>query len=57
MNREYWLRKIERNIQRDQQVNEALRQKGWLVLRFWDFEVRERLPAIVAEVQSAVASR
>ncbi|MEP0712277.1 very short patch repair endonuclease [Algoriphagus sp.] len=42
-NREFWIAKIERNMQRDQEVNEFYRSKGWTVLRFWDFEVQEEL--------------
>lgn len=39
-NREFWIAKIERNIQRDQEVNTFYQSKGWTVLRFWDFEVK-----------------
>lgn len=39
-NREFWIAKIERNMQRDQEVNAYYRSKGWTVLRFWDFEVK-----------------
>ncbi|WP_233553724.1 very short patch repair endonuclease [Algoriphagus lacus] len=39
-NREFWIAKIERNIQRDQEVNAYYQSKGWTVLRFWDFEVK-----------------
>lgn len=40
-NREFWIPKIERNIQRDREVNEALKAIGWTVLRFWEHEIRE----------------
>ena len=39
-NREFWIAKIERNRQRDREVNAYYRSKGWTVLRFWDFEVK-----------------
>src|SRR4030042_2444778 len=35
-NREYWLRKISRNVIRDKIVKGALRQKGWKVVRIWE---------------------
>ncbi|MDM8214492.1 very short patch repair endonuclease [Enterococcus hirae] len=35
-NREYWINKIEKNMQRDVEVNKSLRQMGWIVLRFWE---------------------
>jgi DNA mismatch endonuclease (patch repair protein) len=56
-NREYWIPKIERNMRRDQQVNEELGKRGWVVLRFWDFEIRDSIEGIVARVHSAIASR
>ncbi len=37
--REFWIPKIERNIQRDVEVNESLSNQGWLVIRFWDSEI------------------
>lgn len=40
-NREYWIPKIERNIERDKEVNEKLRSDGWTVLRFWGKEIQK----------------
>lgn len=33
-NREFWINKIEKNIQRDIEVNNQLANDGWVVLRF-----------------------
>ena len=41
--RDFWIPKIERNIQRDIEVNETLRSEGWTVLRFWGKEIRKNL--------------
>ena len=38
-NREYWIHKIEYNIEHDKEVNEKLRADGWIVLRFWSKKV------------------
>ena len=38
-NREFWITKIERNMQRDQEVNSLLTESGWTVLRFWGKEI------------------
>ena len=43
-NREYWIKKIESNMKRDQLINTQLNKTGWVVLRFWDFEVKKDLP-------------
>ena len=40
-NREYWIPKIERNIERDREVNERLESEGWTVLRFWGKEIQK----------------
>lgn len=37
---EYWGPKLDRNVARDQEVNETLANAGWHVLRFWEHEVR-----------------
>ncbi len=38
---DFWIPKIERNIARDQEVNERLRDQGWVVLRFWGKEIKK----------------
>lgn len=56
-NREYWIPKIERNIERDKKVNEFLIKNGWNVIRFWSSYVKKNLDdcllIIKAEVQNA----
>ena len=42
-NREYWIPKIERNMERDQKVNAALQQEGWTLIRFWERQIRKQL--------------
>ena len=39
-NRDFWIPKIERNIQRDKEVNEQLKSEGWIVLRFWGKDIK-----------------
>lgn len=49
-NREFWIPKIERNMQRDQEVNEALQQKGYQIFRFWQKDIKENLNSCLEEV-------
>lgn len=42
-NQEFWHKKIGRNIERDQEVNQYLTNNGWKVLRFWSKEVKNNL--------------
>jgi DNA mismatch endonuclease (patch repair protein) len=51
---EYWDRKIERNVERDRQVDRELREEGWEVLRVWDFEIRKDLQSVVERVVEAL---
>jgi DNA mismatch endonuclease, patch repair protein len=46
----YWDEKIARTKERDRLANEALAEIGWRVIRFWDFEVEERLDECVKRV-------
>ncbi len=47
--REFWLSKIERNIERDREVNERLRAEGWTVIRFWGKDIKKD-PAHCADI-------
>lgn len=40
-NRGFWLPKIERNIQRDEEVNKQLAEMGFKVFRFWDQQINK----------------
>lgn len=40
-NREYWVKKIARNVDRDEQEERALRSMGWDVCIIWECELRE----------------
>lgn len=33
---DYWIRKIERNMARDREVEKKLQYLGWKVIRFWE---------------------
>lgn len=51
-NAEYWIKKIERNMQRDAENTIALQGMGYTVLRFWEHEVRKDLQGCVSYVSS-----
>ena len=56
-NQDFWIPKIERNIQRDCEVNEHLQADGWLVLRFWGKDIKKNLTACADEVERAWKNR
>ena len=56
-NREYWIPKIERNMARDKEVNEALEKDGWTVLRFWEWQIKKQLDNCIDEILAAVSAK
>ena len=59
-NRDFWIAKIERNIQRDQEVTETLKEQGWVVLRFWGNDIKKnclRCADIIENTLKADVSR
>lgn len=47
---EFWIPKIERNMQRDCEVNEYLRKEGWTILRFWETDIKKHPDECINEV-------
>lgn len=50
-NKEFWQNKIENNIERDKKVNSELKKQEWVVLRFWDFQIKGNLNECVDKVK------
>ncbi|MCL1793550.1 MAG: very short patch repair endonuclease [Oscillospiraceae bacterium] len=53
-NREYWMEKIERNVNRDFEAERALSAMGWVVMRIWGFDIKKDLPGCVEEIKDAI---
>jgi putative nmeDIP very short patch repair endonuclease len=56
-NREFWIAKIERNIQRDIEVTGRLKAEGWMVLRFWSNDVVEDTTSCAEKVKEIIRAR
>ncbi len=39
-NRDFWIPKIERNIERDKNINKQYSQLNWKIMRFWEHEIK-----------------
>ena len=39
--KDFWMKKIQSNVDRDRKVNEQLKDLRWEVLRIWEHEIRE----------------
>ena len=56
-NRDFWIPKIERTIQRDVEVTTRLESEGWLVLRFWGKEIKKNLLECADIIENAYRER
>ncbi len=53
-NAEYWVAKIKRNRERDEEVNKALSFMGWTVIRFWGEDIKKDLDGCVKVVEECI---
>ena len=52
--RDYWDKKLLRNITRDRRVNETLRSRRISLLRIWEHEVLQDIPVTLQRIESAL---
>ncbi len=55
-NTEFWIEKIERNIERDKAVNQKLKDDGWKVFRFWESDIRKDVSSCADIVEKSLIS-
>lgn len=56
-NKEFWHKKIERNIKRDKEVTEELEKKGWTVLRFWGSQIEKDLLNCTIKIENEIKDK
>lgn len=54
---EFWIPKIERNMERDIEVTNKLESEGWTVLRFWGNEIKKETEKCANIIEKAVQTR
>ena len=52
--REYWIPKIEKNMKRDTEVNSALTEQGWTVIRFWQEDIVKNTEQCLKVIEKAI---
>lgn len=57
VNKEYWNKKIIKNMERDIEVTKKLQSQGWTVLRFWSKQVLKDLNSCVYSVITVLDSK
>ncbi len=53
-NGEYWISKISRNRERDEEVNKQLLFQGWTVIRFWGSDIEKHTDECVKVVEETI---
>jgi len=56
-NIDFWHKKIQRNIDRDKEVNEKLTLKGWKILRFWGKDIKKSLLLCADIIEQTINER
>ena len=53
-NSEYWIKKIGRNIERDQEIEREIRAEDWTVIRFWGKDIKSNTRECIAVIKEAI---
>lgn len=53
-NSEYWVKKIARNIERDEKVDKQLLFLGWTVIRFWGKDIKRDVNECVKVIEECI---
>lgn len=51
---EFWIPKIERNMERDAEVTAKLESEGWTVIRFWGNEIKKNTAQCADIIEQAI---
>ena len=53
-NAEYWIPKIQRNRERDDEINKKLLFLGWTVIRFWGRDIMKKTDECVKVIEETI---
>lgn len=53
-NPDYWTKKIERNIERDQEKDILLQSIGWTVIHFWGKEIEKDISGCIRTIEEKI---
>lgn len=56
-NREYWIEKIEENIERDHTTDRSLSQIGWIPVHFWEKDVLKNVEECITAIEDIILER
>jgi len=55
-NKKFWITKIQNNINRDKRVNRELKKQGWIVLRFWETDIKKNISKCSQKIETKISS-
>lgn len=53
-NPDYWIKKIERNIERDREKDNRLKAEGWTVIHFWGKEILKDTEGCIKVIEETI---
>lgn len=53
-NGDYWISKISRNRERDDEINKKLLFLGWTVIRFWGTEIKKNPDECIKVIEETI---
>jgi DNA mismatch endonuclease, patch repair protein len=56
-NKDYWLKKFSARVERDRAVTAALEESGWVVLRYWESDLKKDLAWAALQIADQVRAR
>ena len=56
-NADYWVKKIERNIERDKLKDQALMELGWRIIHFWSKDVEKNVEQCYMQIVNSIDER
>ena len=56
-NAEFWINKIKKNMERDEEINKTLRMNDWTVIRFWGKEIQKKTDQCVQAIEEIILDK
>lgn len=53
-NKEFWIRKLEKNVKRDKEVTEYYIRNNWNIKRVWEHEIKADLESVVNDLANFI---
>ena len=53
-NSQFWINKIHRNRERDEEINKQLLFMGWTVIRFWGTDIQKNLDECIRVIEETI---